>query len=133
MRDITAITQVGVAASGVYDLNGFESVMAILTVTTGFDASGITVSAGDTTTVAAIPANDPAVVIRFEGADGKTAKVGYIGGARYVKFAGGTVVAVILQNPGAAPLEVKGEPADATRQAARSATSKLASAETPTE
>lgn len=111
MKDVTALVQVGVATSGAYDLNGFESVFAFGAVTTGYDASALKVSESDDgTTFTELPAGSPAVVVRFDGTDGKTAKISYIGGSRYIKIAGVTPTAVLLMNPTVAPVGVTEAP-----------------------
>lgn len=105
MKDVTAIVEVATAVSGAYDLNGFESVLAFGAVTTGYDASAVKISVSDDgTTFTELPAGSPAVVARFDGADGKTAKISYIGGSRYIKISGMTPTAVLLMNPLVAPV-----------------------------
>lgn len=115
MKDVTSNVQVGVATSGVYDLLGFESVLAIVPVTTGYSASAIKISVGDdSTSLTELAAGDESVVVRYDGSDGKTAKISYIGGKRYMKITGGTPTAVLLMNPNVAPVGVTKAPDDAT-------------------
>lgn len=132
MKDVTGSTQVAVATSGVYDILGFESFLAILTLTTAYDASAVKVSVGDdSASLTELPAGDPAVVVRFEGSDGKTGKLSYIGGRRYVKIAGATVVAALLMNPLVAPVGLTEAPDDyvapsETRSAPKAASAPVA-------
>lgn len=118
MKDVTALVQVGAATSGVYDLNGFESVLAIGAVTTGYDASALKVSESDDgTTFTELTAASPKVIVRFDGTDGKTLKASYIGGMRYIKITGVTPTAVLLMNPIVAPVGATEAPATETASA----------------
>lgn len=104
MRDVTSNIQVAKAAGDAYDLNGFESVMGIFAAATAYDASAIKVSAGDDAdSMEELAADSPAVIVRFDS-EGTIAKVGYIGGRRYISFAGGTPTAVLLVNPCISPV-----------------------------
>lgn len=111
MKDVTALVEVATATSGAYDLNGFESVLVFGAVTTGYDASAVKISESDDgTTYTELPAGSPAVIKRFDGSDGKTAKISYIGGSRYIKITGMTPTAVLLMNPTVAPVGVTEAP-----------------------
>lgn len=111
MKDVTALVEVATATSGAYDLNGFESVLVFGAVTTGYDASAVKISESDDgTTFTDLAAGSPAVIVRFDGADGKTAKISYIGGSRYIKITGMTPTAVLLMNPLVAPVGVTEAP-----------------------
>lgn len=99
MKDITAITKVATATSGVYDLLGFESFMIIGTASAS-RASIVYKAGDDSASLETLPDDSPAIVTRY---DGSTMKIGYIGGRRYFSVTGVTVAAAILQNPETAP------------------------------
>lgn len=112
MKDVTSNMKLAVADSGVYDLMGFESVIAFATVTTGFTLPAATVikAGDDKTSLDTVALTDPAIVARFDGDDGKAAKISYIGGRRYMSITGLTSPVVVLVNPLVAPVgELDGE------------------------